>query len=151
MRFGLLDVMEDSATVRIRDDATEVGGSIFADTSTENDGLGISFLEKSEHVEQWERAANISVQDEEALWATLEDSITEVVETSSSTKRLVLTQVLDCDLWELGGGILDEIAEDMLFVVSDHADFLNVGDFRNRGETVPDDRMTGDFEKWLFE
>ena len=137
--------------MRIRDDATEVGGSILADTSTKNDSLGISFLEKSEHVEQWERAANISVQYEEALWATLEDGIAEVVETSSSTKRLVLTQVLDCDLWELGGGILDEIAEDVLFVVSDHAYFLNMGNFRNRGETMPDDRVTGDLEKWLFE
>jgi hypothetical protein len=150
-RLGLLDVVKNTASVRVGDDATKVCGSLVAHTGSENDGLGILVVEELEHLFERERAADIGVENKEALGAALEDGITEVVETTSSSKSLVLAQVLDSDGGELLGRVLDEVAEDGLVVVADDVDLLDllVGDASDRGEAVPDDRVTGDFEQRL--
>lgn len=150
-RLRLLDVVENTASVRVGDNATEVCSSLVAHTGSENDGLGILVVEKLEHLLEGKRAADIGVEDEESLRAALEDSIAEVVETTSRSKSLVLAQVLDGDGGELLGGVLDEIAEDGLVVVADNVDLLDllVGDASDGRQAVPDDRVTGDFEQRL--
>lgn len=47
-------------------------------------------------------------------------------------------------------GIFDEVAEDSFVVVADHADFLDVGNLRNGGQAVPNDRVTGNVEQRLL-
>ena len=117
----------------IGDNATEVLRSLLADTCAENDSLSILIGEQLEHVIQRERAADIGIEHEEAVRAALEDSIAEVVETTSCAESLVLAEVLDCDAGELLGGVLDEVAENGLVVVADDADLLDllVGDAGN--------------------
>ncbi|KAI6757428.1 hypothetical protein HG531_003253 [Fusarium graminearum] len=150
-RLGLLDVVKNTACVRVGDDATKVCGSLVAHTGSENNGLGILVVEELEHLIERERAADIGVEDKEALGAALEDSITEVVETTSGSKSLVLAQVLDGDAGELLGRVLDEVAEDGLVVVADDVDLLDllVGNAGDGGEAVPDDGVAGDFEQRL--
>jgi hypothetical protein len=72
-----------------------------------------------------------------------------VVETPSCSQSLVLSQVNDLDLWKFFRGIFDEVAENSLVVVSNHAYFLNGGDFRDGDETMPDDGMASDFKEGL--
>ena len=62
---------------------------------------------------------------------------------------MVFAEVHDFDLRELFRGFFDEVAEDRFFVISDHANFLNVRYLCYGGETVPDDGMASDFEKRL--
>ena len=73
-----------------------------------------------------------------------------MVESSSSAQCLVFSQVYNLDLGEFIGGVLDEVPEDRLFVVSDYADLLDVGDLCDGGETVPDDGMASDVKEGLF-
>lgn len=48
------------------------------------------------------------------------------------------------------GGIFDEVAENSLVVVSNHADFLNVRHFRNGGQAVPDDGVASNVKQRLL-
>jgi hypothetical protein len=150
-RLRLLDVVKNTACMRVGDDATKVCGSLVAHTGSENNGLGILVVEELEHLLERERAADIGVEDKEALGAALEDGITEVVKATSGSKSLVLAQILDGDTRELLGRVLDEVAEDGLVVVADDVDLLNllVGNAGDRGEAVPDDGVAGDFEQRL--
>lgn len=147
--FWLLDVVKDTARVRVGDDASEVGGSVLADAGTENDGLSIALLEELEHVHEWEGAADVGVQDEEALWLALQDGVAEVVETTCGSESLILAEILDSELWELGGGVLDEVAENVLLIVSNHADLLNIWNLCDGGKAVPDDWVSSNIEEWL--
>ena len=126
-RLGLLDVVQDTAGVGIADDAAEVAGSIVADAGTQDDGLGILLVEEPQHLVEGEGAADVRVEDENALGAALEDSIAEVVQAAGGAQRLVLAQVLDAQAGELGRGVLDEVAEDGLVVVADQVDLLDRG------------------------
>ena len=45
VRFWLLNIMKNSAGVRIGNDATKIAGSIFTDTGTKNDSFSISVFE----------------------------------------------------------------------------------------------------------
>ena len=148
-RLGLLDVVQDSLSVGIGHDAAEVGGSIVADAGAENNSLGVFLHSQLQHLGEGEGAANVGVEDEEALGAALEDGIAEVVETASGAEGLVLAQVLDGDGGELLGRVFDEVAEDGLVVVADDADLLDLlaWDAGNGGEAMPDDGVSGDFEE----
>lgn len=76
---------------------------------SENDGLGTPVLHQSKHLVQWERAANIRIDYEKLLWLTLQNDITEVIETASGSKSLIFTEVFDgCELRELIAPIVDE-------------------------------------------
>jgi len=150
MTLGLLHVMEDAARVRVADDATEVGGSIIANTGAQNDSLGILVVEELGHLVQREGAADVGVEDEDALGAALEDGIAEVVEAASGAEGLVLSKVLDGQVGELVAGILDEVSEDRLVVVTDHDNLLDGRDLGDRREAVPDDGVTCDIEEGLF-
>lgn len=79
VRLGLLDVVKHSAGVGVGDDAAKVGRGIVADAGAEDDGLGVPFNEELKHLLQRERAADVGIEDEEALGAALEDGISEVV------------------------------------------------------------------------
>lgn len=59
MTLGLLDVVEDTTSVRVGNDASKVGGGILADTGSQNDSLGILVLRQLEHLVQGETTANI--------------------------------------------------------------------------------------------
>lgn len=150
-RLGLLDVVQHTAGVGVGDDAAEVGGSLVAHAGTEDDGLGILLDEEAQHLIEGEGAADVSVEDKEALRAALEDGIAKVVETASGTERLVLAEVLDGDGGELLGGVLDEVAEDGLIVVANDVDLLDllVRDAGDGAEAVPDDGVAGDLEEGL--
>lgn len=150
-RLGLLDIMQNTAGVRIGDNATEVCRRLVAHTCSEDDSLSILIVEKLEHLIKRERTANIGVENKETLGATLEDSIAEVVETASGSKCLILAEVLDSDGRELLGGVLDEVAEDRFVVVADDVNLLDllVGDASDGGEAVPDDGMASDLEQRL--
>jgi len=73
-----------------------------------------------------------------------------VVQAAGGAEGFVFTEVFDRKLGELVAGVFDEVAEDGLVVVADHADFLDVGDFGNGGQAVPDDGMAGDVEQRLL-
>jgi hypothetical protein len=62
---------------------------------------------------------------------------------------LVFAQIYDLDLWELFGGVLDEVAEDRFFVVTNYANFFNVRYLCDGGEAVPDNRMASYFKERL--
>ena len=62
---------------------------------------------------------------------------------------MILPQVLDGQLGELGGSILDEIAENGLLVVADQVDFVYRGDLVNGGQAVPDDWVASNVEEGL--
>lgn len=133
----------------IGNDATEVGGGIVVDSCSEDDGLRILFFEQLEHLAKREGAADVSVEDENALGLALQDGIAEVVETASGAQSRVFTQVLHLELRELLGGVLDEVAEDGFIVVTDEDDLSNIGDLGEGFQAVVDNRMTGDFKEGL--
>lgn len=103
VRLGLLDVVEHSTGVGVGDDAAKVGGGIVADAGAENDGLGVPLNEELEHLLQRERAADVGVEDKEALGAALEDGIAEVVQAAGGAQGLVLAQISQVDAGELLG------------------------------------------------
>lgn len=149
VRLGLLDVVKHAAGVGVGDDAAKVGGGVVADAGAEDDGLGVPLNEELEHLLQRERAADVGVEDEEALGAALEDGISEVVQSTSSAQRLVLAQISQVDAGELLGRVLDEVAEDGLVVVADDVDFLDLLDAGNGREAVPDDGVAGTSKRGL--
>lgn len=134
----------------VRDNATEVASSILADSCTQDNGLSIFIFKELQHVVQWERTANICVENEEALRFAFENSIAKVVESSGSSQSLVFSKVYDLDLWELFRSILDKVVEDRFVVVTDHADFLDVGNLCDSGEAMPDNGMSSNFEEGLL-
>jgi hypothetical protein len=99
--FRLLDIVQYTFGVSVRDDATEVCSSIVTDPRAKNDGLGILLLKETEHGIEGERTADIRIEHKEPIWLPLENGITEVVETSSGAKSLVLAEILDLDVREL--------------------------------------------------
>lgn len=151
VRLGLFNVVEHSAGVGVGHDATKVGGGFVADAGAEDDGLCVSLNKELEHLLQRERAADVGVEDKEALGAALEDGISEVVQTAGGAQGLVLAQISQVDAGELLGRVLDEVAEDGLVVVADDVDVLDLLDAGNGRQAVPDDGVAGDFEEGLGE
>ena len=82
VRFGLLDVVQDALGVGVGDDAAEVCGGVVTDAGAQDDGFGVFFFEELEHVAEREGAADVGVENKEAVRATLEDDVAEVVKTS---------------------------------------------------------------------
>lgn len=111
--------MQHALGVRIGDNTSKVGRGIVADPGSQNHRLGVLLLEQLQHLTKREGAADIGVQDEDALGLALEDGITEMIETSCCTKCRVFTQVLNSELGELLAGVFDEITEDGFIVVAD--------------------------------
>ncbi len=74
-----------------------------------------------------------------------------MVESSSCSQSLVFAQVVDSDLWEFLRGVFDEVAEDRLVILSDHADFFDVRYLCDGGEAMPNNRMPSNFEERLEE
>lgn len=85
MRFGFLNVVQDALSVGVGDDAAEIGGSVVADAGAEDDGFSVFFFEEGEHVLQGEGAADVGVEDEEAVRVAFEDDIAEVVEAAGGS------------------------------------------------------------------
>lgn len=151
MALGLLDVVQDALCVGVGDDATKVGGGVVGDTGAEDDGLGVFLGEQLEHLVEGEGAADVGVEDKEALWLALENGIAEVVQATGGAQGLVLAQVFD---GELGVGrrcVFEKVAEDGLVIVADEVDFVDGGDFGNGGQAVVDDGVAGDVEQRLRE
>ena len=147
--LGLLDVVEDAAGVGIGDDAAKVGGGVVAHASAEDDGLGVALNGKLEHLGEGEGAADVGVEDEEAVGPALEDGVAEVVQAAGGAEGLILSQVADGDGGELLGRVLDEVAEDGLVVVADDVHLLNDGDAGDGRQAVPDDGVAGHLEQRL--
>jgi hypothetical protein len=100
--LGLLDVVQNTARVRIGDNAAEVGGSILADPCAQNNSLGILLLGELKHLVEREAAADVGVQYKDALGAALEDRIAEVVEATCGAESLVFAEVFDRQVREFG-------------------------------------------------
>ena len=148
---GLLHVVMRSTLfgIRVRDNATVLGGSIFGDASAQDDGLGALLLKELQHLAEREGAADVGVEDEEPRGAALEDGIAEMIEPAGGSKSLVLAEVLDAQGREGLGTVLQEGAE---YVFLEIADQKHLADVRNAGygaETVLDDGVAGDFEERL--
>lgn len=133
----------------IANNATEVRGRLAADTGAQDDGLSVLLGEQLQHLVEGEGAADVGVEDEEALGFALEDGITEVVQATGSAKSLVFSQVFDGEIGEGGGGILEEVAEDGLVVVADEVYLVDRGDLGDGGQAVVDNGVTGDIEEGL--
>ncbi len=73
-----------------------------------------------------------------------------MVETSSGAKSLVLAEILDLDVREFFRRIFDEVAEDTLVVVTDEDDLLDVWDFGDGFQAVPNNGVAGDIEQRLL-
>lgn len=151
MRFRLFDVVQHALGVRIGDNTSEVSRGLVADPSPKNHGFCVFLLEQLQHFTKREGAADVGVQDENALGLALENGITEMIETSCRAKRRVFTQVLNSELGELLAGVFDEITEDRFIVVADQDDFTDIGDLGESLEAVIDNGVTGNFEKGLIE
>ncbi|KAB8346057.1 hypothetical protein FH972_023109 [Carpinus fangiana] len=145
--LGLLDVMQNALGLGISNNAAEVVGSVLGDTSAQDESAGLALLVDSQHLAQGERAADISVEDEEAGGIALEDLIAEVVQTASGAQGLVFSQVADRDAGKVATSILNEVAEDRLLVVANDEDLADGGDLCDGAEAVLDDGMTGNFEE----
>lgn len=146
MRFRLLDVVQNALCVGVGDNAAKVGCSIVADSRAQNDSLRILLLKQLQHIQQRERTADIRIQHEEAFRLAFQDGIAEVVETASGSQRGVFSQVLDLQLRELLGRVLDEITEDGLVIVTDQNNFPESRNLRNSLEAMVDDGVAGDLE-----
>ena len=72
-----------------------------------------------------------------------------MIETTCSAKSLVFSQILDFDLREFSGGVLDQIPEDIFFVIANEDDFLDLWDLGNGFEAVPDNWVARDIKQWL--
>jgi hypothetical protein len=143
--------VKNAAGVGVGDDAAKVCGSLVAHAGTEDNSLGVLVVEELEHLIERERAADVGVEDKQPLGTALEDGISEVVQTTSGTKSLVLAEVLDSNGGKLLCRVLDKVAEDGLVVVADDVDLLDllVGNARDGREAVPDDGVAGDLEEGL--
>ncbi|KAF7165421.1 hypothetical protein CNMCM5623_009586 [Aspergillus felis] len=151
VRFRLFDVVQHALGVSIGDNTSKVGGGLVADPGSQNHRLCVLLLEQLQHLTKREGAADVSVQDENALGLALEDGITEMIETPCCAKCRVFTQVLNSELGELLAGVFDEITEDRFIVVADQDDFSDIGNFGKSLEAVVDNGVTGNFEKGLIE
>lgn len=147
--LGLLDVVQDTLGVGVGHDTAKVGGSLVGYPCTQNHGLCILLLEQTQHLTQRERAADIGVQNKQALGLALQDRITEVVQTTCGAQRCVLPQVLNAELGELLRSILDKVPEDSLVIVSDQNNLAHIVDLGDRLQAVVDDGVAGDFEQGL--
>jgi hypothetical protein len=85
---------------------------------------------------QGEGAADIGVEDEEAVRTALQDGIAEVVKTASRSQSLVLAQVFNGDLRVGASTVLDEVAEDCLIIVTDNEDLADLGELGDGSEAV---------------
>ena len=72
-------VVQHATGVRVGNDAAKVCGCVVADAGAKNDGLGIPLVVQLEHLGKREGAADIGVEDEEAIRSTLQDLVAEVV------------------------------------------------------------------------
>lgn len=149
MALGLLHVMKNPFRVGVRNNATEVGGGIIGDAGTQDDGLGILLLEQLEHRLEGKRTADIRVEHKEPIRFALQDGISEVIEAPRRAQSLVLSQILDLDLRELSRRVFDEVTENGFVIVADQNDFLDIGDFGDGFQTVPDDGVAGNIEERL--
>lgn len=91
MGFWLLHIVKYSFGMSIRDKATEVGGSIVADSGSKNDSLGILIIKELEHIIQGEGTADVGIEHEEAFRLAFQNSISEVVQTSSGAQCLIFS------------------------------------------------------------
>ena len=149
MRFWFLDVVKNTFGVPVRHDATKVGSGIVAQSGAENDCFSILVIEELQHVVEGKRAADIGIQHEESPWLALENSISEVIQTSCSAKCLIFSQILNLDLREFLGRVFDEVPEDAFVVVADKDDFFHTLDLFKGFQVVPDDRVASNIKKWL--
>ena len=142
--------MQNTASVGVRNNASKVGSSIVAHASAQDNGLGVAIVKELEHIGQREGAADVGIENEEALGSALEDSVAEVVEATCGTEGLILAEVLDGgEDGEFLAGVLDEVAEDGLVVIADDVDILDGANGCDGGDAVPDDGVAGDFEERL--
>jgi hypothetical protein len=72
-----------------------------------------------------------------------------VVEAARSAERLVFAQVGQAQLRQVPCGILDEVLEDRLVIISDQNDLFQTLDFGYRLQAVPEYGMTSDIEEGL--
>lgn len=147
--LGLLDVVQHALGVVVANNAAKVCGGLCAHTRAQDDGLCILLGEELEHLVEGEGAADVRVQDEQALGLALENGVAEVVQAAGGAQGLVLAQVLDGEVWEVVGGIFDEIAEDGLVIVADEVDLVYGGDFGDGGQAVVNDGVARDIEEGL--
>ena len=149
VRLGLLDVVEHALRVRVRDNATKVGGGVVGDPRTQHYRLGILVLEQLEHLHQRERGADIGVEHKQLLGPALQYHVAEVVETARCAQRLVFAEVLNAQVRPAGRDGVDELLEDGLLVVADDEDLLDLGDVCDGAEAVLDYGVAGDGEERL--
>lgn len=142
--------MQHALAVRVADNTAEITRGVVRDSCAQNHGLGVLLFEQAQHLVEGEGAADVGVEDEEAVGAALEDGIAEVVEAAGGAEGLILAQVADGDLRVGARAVLDEVAEDGLVVVADDEDFADFGDAGDAGEAVGDDGVAGDFEEGLL-
>lgn len=69
-----------------------------------------------------------------------------MVQSTCGAQRCVLPQVEDAELGVFLRGILNEIPEYALIIVSDQHHFAYIGDLSHRLQAVVDDGVAGDFE-----
>lgn len=72
-----------------------------------------------------------------------------MIETTCSAKSLIFSEILDLDLRKLSGRVLDQISEDVFFVIANEDDFLDLWDLGNGFEAVPDNWVARDIKQWL--
>lgn len=72
-----------------------------------------------------------------------------MVQATGGAQRLVLSQVLDGKVGELGRRILDKVTEDGLVVVANQVDLVDRRDGADGSQAVPDDGVAGDIEEGL--
>lgn len=128
---------------------SKVPRGIIANPGSQENGLGLPFLEHFQHLFQGETAAHIRIQHKQPLRISCHDGISEVIQPAGGPQRRVLAQVLDGELGKLGGPLADVRREDRLLIVADQIDLFNRGHFGNGGERVPNERVSRDVEEGL--
>lgn len=72
-----------------------------------------------------------------------------MVETAGGAQRLVFSQVLNAQVWELEAGIFDKVSENAFIVISNQDYLAESRDFGDRFEGMVNDRVAGDLKQWL--
>ena len=143
--------MKYSLGVRIRHDATEIGGGFVCNSCAQHDCLRILVLEQLEHLIERERRADIGIENEEPVRLAFQYDIAEVIQATGSAQCLVFSEVFDAQLWEGGRDVVDERLENGFLVVTDNENLFDLRNTDNGAETVFNDWVTGNREEGLLE
>lgn len=149
VRLRLLNVMDNSLSFGVGNNGTKVVGDSSRDSGAKNDILGLLLLVELLNLLEGERTADISMDDEESGGVTLENDISEVVETTGSAHGLVLSKVLDAEVGVLLIGVSNELGKDRVLIKTNEENLLDILEGSHGVDCMAEDGLASNGEENL--